>query len=372
MKKNYTLPGSKRLTPKETLEHLAKVAAVEERQDFYGGGKLIADFENEMATLLGHKAAVFMPSGTMAQQIALKIYFDQNDSKPLGFHPLSHLEIHEQGGYEKLHSMSSILIGESHRVITKPDLIKKDLSALLYELPQREIGGVLPTWSELKEVLAHCKEQGIPVHLDGARLWECASYYNRPLDEISSEFDSVYVSFYKTLNGLPGSILTGSSEFIKKSKVWLRRHGGNLFTQFPNIISARSAIQDTLPKVPEYCARAIEVAKVINSFEGICTYPEVPHTNMFHVLFKEAAEVINPRLKELDVKHGFYVFHPTSNNEYLDDNFQSKTEVSICDHALHFPDEELAKSLKILLSKQPPFAPLRSGPNAPSKPSRQK
>ena len=113
--------------------------------DMYGQGELINDFEKQVAELLGKPAAVFMPSGTMAQQIALRIHADRLHTPHVAFHPTCHLEIHEQKGYQVLHGLHSVLVGSPQRLMAIDDLkaIKEPLAALLLELPQREIGGVL-------------------------------------------------------------------------------------------------------------------------------------------------------------------------------------------------------------------------------------
>ena len=226
-----------------SLAELVDEVGPDEQPDRYGEGSLINDFEQEVATLLGKEAAMFVPSGTMAQQIALRIWSERRRSTTVAFHPTCHLELHEQGGYAFLHGLRARLIGEATRLLTLDDLCATpgSLAALLLELPQREIGGQLPAWADLEQQVAWARQRELPVHLDGARLWECGPYYNRPLAEIAALFDSVYVSFYKGLGAIAGAALLGSTEFIAEARVWLRRHGGNLVQLFPFVISAQRA-----------------------------------------------------------------------------------------------------------------------------------
>src|SRR6516225_4153593 len=81
--------------PRLVLAELAE-AAGDQAPDRYGEGPLINDFECEVASLLGKEAAVFLPSGTMAQQIALRIWADQRQTRMVAFHPTCHLELHEE------------------------------------------------------------------------------------------------------------------------------------------------------------------------------------------------------------------------------------------------------------------------------------
>jgi len=89
--------------PRDVLADLAVEAGPDEKADRYGEGSLINDFEHEVAMLLGKEEALFLPSGTMAQQIALRIWADRTHTSTVAFHPTCHLEIHEQKGYALLH-----------------------------------------------------------------------------------------------------------------------------------------------------------------------------------------------------------------------------------------------------------------------------
>src|SRR5215469_5233829 len=236
------LAGHGRLSPRDALLALAEEATPDEEADMYGEGELIERFEHEVAGLLGKAAAVFIPSGTMAQQIALRIWSERKGCPNVAFHPTCHLEIHEQHGYERLHGLRGVLVGDRQRLITLDDLrkVREPLAALLLELPQREIGGQLPEWDELEAQAQWARERGVALHMDGARLWEAAPYYDRPYAEVAAVFDSVYASFYKGIGGLAGAIIAGDEDFIGEARVWERRHGGNLIRLYPYVLSARA------------------------------------------------------------------------------------------------------------------------------------
>lgn len=226
--------------PRAVLADLAAEAGPDEQPDRYGEGSLINDFERDIATLLGKEAAVFLPSGTMAQQIALRIWAERGRNSTVAFHPTCHLEIHEQKGYELLHGLHGRLVGERSRLITLDDLCKTPgpLAALLLELPQREIGGQLPPWSDLEAQTAWAREQGAAVHMDGARLWESGPFYGRSYAEIAGLFDSVYVSFYKGIGAIAGAALAGPAAFIAEARLWSRsvdRPGDRRLLRTPHV-----------------------------------------------------------------------------------------------------------------------------------------
>jgi len=274
------------------MTDIAESSFCDMRPDMYGNGGFIAELEREIAEMLGKESAVFMPSGTMAQPIALRIWSDRASNKAVAFHPTCHLELHEHKGYRELHHLEAVLLGDADRLFTLEDLqcVDQPLSSLLIELPQREIGGQLPSWNELCAIIDHAKATGAKVHLDGARLWECQPHYSRSYSEIVAGFDSVYVSFYKILNGLPGAALAGPADFIADARIWMRRQGGNLVTMFPNAISAKIGLDRKLDRIPLYVKKAAEVASIFREFPGATVNPLHPPTNMMYVWFDSPAD----------------------------------------------------------------------------------
>ena len=228
-------------TPQEMLAEFGDAVA----PDRYGAGGVVEELEHEVADLLGMPAAVFMPSGTMAQQIALRIHADDLGPRTVAFHPACHLDTHESGAYERLHGLVGRPVGAPDRLLTLTDLdeVAEPLAALVLELPQRDLGGALPTWDDLTAQVEWARGRGAAVHLDGARLWQCGVAYGRPLAEVAGLFDSVYVSFYKDLGGLAGCCLLGSEDLVARAREWRQRHGGTLFALWPYAASALAALR---------------------------------------------------------------------------------------------------------------------------------
>jgi threonine aldolase len=251
-----------------------------------------------------------MPSGTMCQQIALRIWAERTGTKNVAFHPTSHLELHEQKGYQRLHGLNGILVGSEERLLTLDDLkgIAEPVGALLLELPQREIGGQLPGWEALNEMIEWARERGIAVHLDGARLWECRPFYGREYAEIAGSFDSVYVSFYKILGGIAGSILAGPADVIAESRVWQRRHGGNLIHLYPYVLSAQKGLRERLGCMEAYHAKAKEIAGLLAPFSEIELVPNPPHTNMMHLFMRGEREKFEAAALDIAQKTGIWMF----------------------------------------------------------------
>lgn len=316
--------------------------------DMYGKGAVIEEFQAKMARLLGKEAAVFFPSGTMAQQIALRIWCDEKGVKRVAYHPLCHLEIHEQDGLKVLHQIETVLLADKTRVIELDDVRgMEDVSCLLLELPQREIGGQLPTFETLEAIAAYCRKQGIRLHLDGARLLEVLPYYQKTAAEVCALFDSVYISFYKGLGGIAGAILAGEQAFTEKSKVWKRRYGGDLISLYPYIQSADYYYEKRAAEMGRYYEQAKELAAWFNGCEGVATLPLVPVSNMFHVHFQQPMERMGAVLAEVqrETKIGI-----TGYLRALDEG-RCGFEVSVGDQYGLLKTEELAHLFGVLREK---------------------
>jgi threonine aldolase len=281
-----SLARNKSQSLKATFQALADATEDSEKQDVYGTGDLIEEFEKEIAELLGKEAALFLPSGTMAQPIALRIWSEEKRTPYVALHATSHLQLHEQNSYQTLWGLRGVTLGQSHQVPTLEDIqtaAAQPLAAALLELPMREIGGQLPEWDALVSQTQFLKEQGIRVHMDGARLWQCPAYYGKSLAEISALFDSVYVSFYKDLGGISGAILAGDAHFVAQAKIWARRAGGNLYSLAPYVVAAREGFKQHFGQIHDRRLKAIWVAETFNEQPEFSTIPLVPQTNMFRM-----------------------------------------------------------------------------------------
>jgi threonine aldolase len=299
-------------SPREVLADLAAWTDPELESDRYGTGALISKFEAEIAALLGKEAALFLPSGTMAQPIALRIWAERSGRRAVAFHPTSHLELHEEGAYRLLHGLHGVLVGSQHQPLTRADLdgVREPVAALLLELPQREIGGQLPLWEELEAQCAWARERGAALHLDGARLWESRPFYGRDYATIAGLFDSVYVSFYKTLGGISGAALAGPADLIGEARVWQRRHGGNLARLFPYVLSARKGLAERLGRIDAYVAHAQAVAAALVALPELALLPQPPQTNMFHLFIRGERAALERALLEVAAETGVWLFHP--------------------------------------------------------------
>jgi threonine aldolase len=269
--------------------------------DLYGEGGVVADLEREVAALLGKPAAVFLPSGTMAQAAALRVHADARGLRTVLWHPYCHVARHEQEGFARMHGLVGRSVGELTRLLTLDDLraVAEPVAALLLELPQRDLGGQLPPFDDLVAQAGWARDRGAAVHMDGARLWEAAAGYRRSPAEVAALFDTVYVSFYKGVGALPGCCVAGSVDDVAQVKEWRRRLGGTLFGLWPAAASARNRLPGALAEMPARFEHAHAVAAALEAVPGIRVLPSPPQTPMMHIWLSTTAERYADNAKRL-------------------------------------------------------------------------
>ena len=278
--------------------------------DRYGDGGVVAELEAEIAELLGKPAAAFLPSGTMAQQSVLRVHADRRQRQTVVFHPMCHLHRHEGQGFQRLHGLTGRPAGDADRLMSVDDLtpIAEPPAALLIELPQRDLGGQQPDWPDLLAQAEWARDQGAAVHLDGARLWESAAGYGKPLREIAALFDSVYVSFYKGIGALAGCCVAGSADILAEVREWRHRMGGTLFGLWPNAASALSCLRRRLPLMPEYLSHAREIAAAVRDLAGVRVVPDPPQVPMMHLLLSTTQERFAAAARRLAAEQGVWTW----------------------------------------------------------------
>lgn len=341
-------PGNKEDSP---AEHFSKMARWCEdnkvSHDVYGDGETIQAFEQKVADLLGYEAGLFVVTGTMTQPTVLELVTKQKRNPIVAMHPSSHIYVHERQGYQLQNRFTVMPVGNPYQTWQLSDLKAwpDEIAAVLYELPMREIGGQLPSWQELEEIKAYCAEKDIHLHMDGARLWETAAYYQKEYREIASGFDTTYVSLYKGINGLGGSMLLGSKEFVQLASMWMKRQGGNLYHRTPYVVSAAMQFDDRLAKLPALFERTQQIYKVIEEFPALSVSPTQPHSNMLHLILPFSCEKVKELQKTFAKEEGIWFGHP----QVTAHPNQSILEWYVGDQLLDIEDEQLRSFFNQLL-----------------------
>ena len=338
-------PGHRARSPAEMYAAMAawcESNGVE--HDMYGAGSLIQEFEAKIARLLGFDTAVFCISGTMAQVTALRLACQDRGRDLVALHPTSHIFVHERSNYQLLGHFKALQAGDRHRPWQVADLaaIPDRLGAVGIELPLREIGGQLSSWDELQAIKLHVHERGAHLHMDGARLWEAACGYGKPLHDVASGFDSSYVSLYKGVGGLGGAMLAGSREFVERAAEWFRRQGGNVIHRSPYVVAAAMQFDERLAAMPDYLRRTHFLYEALDAHPAIKRNPAAPQANMLHLHLPVAPERALTIRRELAERHGIWMFNRIASGVLPGTN---SFELYVGDNLLAMPDEQLRTAL---------------------------
>jgi threonine aldolase len=293
---------------KEWLAQLQASKYADGPIDVYNHQGRVFELEERVATLLNKPASLFFTKGTIAQLCALKVSSEQRKNKNVVLHSMSHIVLDEDDAFQALLGLNGIPIGGQYSPFNIQDIaaITEKFATLSVELPIRRAGFKLTEWHQLEAMSQWCKSEKVHFHMDGARLWESSSAYEKSEAQVSELFDSVYVSLYKGLGAMGGAVLAGESDFIDSCKVWRNRLGGNCFTSFPMIIGALDGLDNRLKRIPEFVLRAKRIAKLLSKFPQLKV--NTPQTNGFFVFVEGNIDELNKKASHLTQTMGINIF----------------------------------------------------------------
>jgi threonine aldolase len=318
--------------------------------DYYGVGGVVTALEDRVATLLGKPAALFLPSGTMAQQIVLRVHGERRGAKSVAFHPFCHLDSHEERGYQQLHDLFAIPVGPRNEPLSTANLslVHEPVGTLLIELPQRDLGGVLPSWRELNAQISWARDRGAATHLDGARLWESTPFYRKSPAQIAALFDTVYVSFYKGLGGITGCCVAGERDVIDEVSVWRTRHGGRLFGMWPYAASALTVLDQRLPLMGRYYRHSVAIGAALKDVPGVEVIPTKIQAPMMHLRLNVTLDDLRSRALDIAQTDKVWTFARAFTSE---DERRQRIEFTVGDATLEFSPDEIRHYLRQLVKK---------------------
>ena len=237
------------ITPREYAALLNRLCQGREVADdnYLLGGEVEA-FERHWATLLGKETAVFMPSGTLANQLALRVL--AGTRRRVIVPEVSHIYNDTGDACQTLSGLTLMPLAPGRATFTRADVeavltrtaggrVATDVGAIVIESPIRRLSGQMFDWDEAKRIAALARDQGIAMHLDGARLFIASAYTGITPAAYAAEYDTVYVSLWKYFNCGIGAILAGPKRVLGGMFHVRRMFGGNLATGWNAALIAR-------------------------------------------------------------------------------------------------------------------------------------
>ena len=214
------------------------------RADNYSNGGVIAQLEQTFAGLLGKEAAMFVPTGTLANHIAVRTLAG-NDRRVL-VQAESHLYNDSGDCAQTLSGLNLVPLAEGSSTVNLDEVkrwvertaqgrVELKVGAISIESPVRRKDHQSVDFDELERVCRYAREQGIRLHLDGARLFNLPQHTGKSVKAYAALFDSVYVSLWKHFNGASGAILAGDKKFIEGLFHTRRMFGGSLPHAWPQV-----------------------------------------------------------------------------------------------------------------------------------------
>lgn len=262
--------------------------------DMYGADPTVNELESEVAGLLGKDAAVLVPSGTMANLIALTTLCRRGDE--IVTERESHVVYYEAGGLAAIAGVMPLLVDGDAGVL-RADLIEPHLrrpnqhyprtSLLCVENTHNRAGGTVTTPEIMRELRALCDRHGLALHVDGARLLNAAVALDVPAAELAEGADSVTIALSKGLSAPVGSVLAGSHGYIEAARRTRKLLGGAM--RQAGIIAAAGlvALREQLPRLADDHRRAARLAEELRGIPGIRVDDPPVRTNMVMIDTRE-------------------------------------------------------------------------------------
>ena len=285
---------------KPTPAMRAAMAGAEVGDDVWGDDPTARRLEAAAAEILGKEAALFVPSGTMANQIALLVHCRPGDEVIVGRG--AHTRLYESGAGAAWAGVQFAEVGGADGTFTGDDV---DAAALPADrnLPRTRLvalenthnrgGGRIWPPAQVDAVAARARDRGLALHLDGARLWNAAVASGRPERELAAPFDTVSACFSKGLGAPVGSVIAGRGDDIERARRFRKMLGGGMRQVGVLCAAALYALDHHRARLADDHAHARRLAEGLAGLPGVRLDPAAVETNIviFEVVGLTAAEL---------------------------------------------------------------------------------
>ena len=306
------------------LQEADKTVAI--AKDRYGVGGVVEALEKKFAAITGKEKAIFMPSGTMANQLAIAV-LSGNKSKVF-VQETSHVFRDEADAAQSVFQKRLIPLAKNETYFTAAELKKTieemstaeafdtGIGAVSIENPVRRSDGRMVSIDEIKAIRNYCIAKKIPMHLDGARLYVASAWSGVSIKEYSQYYDTVYISLYKYLGATAGAILCGDASIIDQMTHLIKTHGGSMYGNWTNAAMALHRLEGVEERFKAAKERSEQLFKILNTGNNIRIEPLNEGTNIYRLTL---AKNINGTAFQTKLNQQFNIrlARPDSNNQSL-------------------------------------------------------
>jgi len=271
----------------------AAMAAAEVGDDVYGEDPTVRALEQRVAELLGKEAALFVPSGTMGNQIGLLVHTRRGDEVIIG--EGAHCAWYESGAGAAWAGVQFAVAGrgglfsaEEMLEAIKPaaDHFPRTSLVVIENTHNRSGGRVFPL-AEVERIAQAARARGLALHLDGARLWNASAASGTPLSALAAPFDTLNVCFSKGLGAPVGSAFVGSKEHVRAAHRFRKMLGGGMRQVGVLAAAARYALEQQRERLVEDHRSARKLADALRGAPGIEVPADAAETNIVQFIVTE-------------------------------------------------------------------------------------
>ncbi len=272
--------------PTPAMRHA--MAHAEVGDDVFGEDPTVAALEARVAELLGHEAALYTPTGSMANQLGMRLHVEAGEEVIAD--SLAHVLRAELGAAAVLSGISSrSWAAERGRLDPAAPLALMSTGAGPYQVGTALIvventhnfgGGTIQPLEAIREVREASRAAGVAMHLDGARLWNAHVATGIPLADYGREFDTVSVCLSKGLGAPVGSVLVGPAELMARARIWRKRFGGGMRQVGILAAAGLHALDHHVERLADDHARASRLAAAVGAVAPAVVDPSLVETNI--------------------------------------------------------------------------------------------
>lgn len=284
------------------------IAAAEVGDDVYGDDPTVLALERRVATLAGMEAAVYVPSGSMGNQLAVRSHAHHGELVLLGAD--SHMFLNEQGAIGALSGCLAHPLPADHGTID-PALVAASVrdaaddhvaraALLCLENTHNRHGGAILPLASLRTLAETARARGLRVHLDGARLWNASVATGVPIREWAACVDSLMMCFSKGLGAPVGSILIGPADFIARARRTRKQWGGGMRQVGILAAACLHALDHHVERLADDHRHARRLAAGLGAAPGV--HVAEPETNIVMVDLRNAGLDRDALLRALDAR----------------------------------------------------------------------